>query len=69
MKITLSIGVILILMSCKRYTCECSTLTQQNSSENAYVITAHDKQEAKTKCEYKHSKNSIGTRRSYCVIK
>jgi hypothetical protein len=69
MKVTLCIGAILILMSCKRYTCECNTTTLQNNSENTYVITAPDKQEAKSKCEYKNNKNSIGTRRSYCVIK
>ncbi|MCE3259295.1 MAG: hypothetical protein K0S12_936 [Bacteroidetes bacterium] len=69
MKTTLCISVIVVLMSCKRYTCECSTTTQQTNSENAYIITAQDKQEAQSKCEYKNSKNSIGTKKSYCVIK
>ncbi|MCE3229205.1 MAG: hypothetical protein K0S32_3756 [Bacteroidetes bacterium] len=69
MKVTLCIGAILVLMSCKRYTCECNNLTLQNSSNDYYVVTAHDQQEAKNKCEYKNKKNSIGTRRSSCVIK
>jgi hypothetical protein len=69
MKTTLCISAILVLMSCKKYTCECSNRTQQTSSENAYIITAHDEQEAKSKCEYKNSKNTIGIKKSYCEIK
>lgn len=69
MRAILCIGAILVITSCKRYTCECSTITQQNREDDAYQVTAHDKSEALSKCEYKHSKTSIGTKKAYCVIK
>ncbi|MBA3662591.1 MAG: hypothetical protein H0W61_00070 [Bacteroidetes bacterium] len=69
MKKILCAGALLCLIGCKRYTCECSTTNQQAKSEDAYQVSARDKSEALTKCQNKHDKNSIGTKKAYCVIR
>jgi hypothetical protein len=65
----MSAGVMLLMISCKRYTCECSTTTLQSKTEDAYQITAADETEALQKCTNKHSRSSIGAQKIYCEIK
>ena len=69
MKKCLCLAAMLCLLGCKRYTCECSTVNAQASSDDAYQVTAYDRSDALTKCQDKHNKNSIGSRKAYCVIK
>ena len=69
MKKMLYLVAVLCLFSCKRYTCQCSTVNPQASSNDNYQVTAHDRSEALMKCEDKHNKTSLGTKKAYCVIK
>lgn len=69
MKTIICAGTMLLLISCKRYTCECSVSTQQGKTEDAYHVSAPDKDEALSKCMSKHNKTSISTKKAYCVIK
>lgn len=67
-KMMMSAGVMLMLVSCKRYTCECSTTNVQTKKEDSYQITAPDKSEALSKCTSKHTRSTIGGKSS-CIIK
>jgi hypothetical protein len=69
MKIILCLGALLCMMSCKRYTCNCTTTGSQGLSDDAYQVSARDKDEALSKCRDKHDKTAIGTKKAYCVIK
>lgn len=69
MKTILCAATVLLLFSCKRYTCECTTENQQSRKDDAYQVSAPDKSEALSKCQSKHNKTSIGSKKAYCVIK
>ncbi|MGZ3900617.1 MAG: hypothetical protein ACXVNM_00315 [Bacteroidia bacterium] len=69
MKKCLCLVAVLCLFGCKRYTCECTTTNAQASSDDAYQVTARDQSEALTKCQNKHNKNSIGSKKAFCIIK
>lgn len=69
MKTILCVGALMCMMSCKRYTCTCTTVQSSGTSDDAFQVSAHDKSEALNKCRDKHDKTAIGTKKAYCVIK
>jgi hypothetical protein len=69
MKTILCVGALMCMLSCKRYTCNCTTTNSSGISDDAFQVSARDKQEALGKCRDKHEKTAIGTKKAYCVIK